>query len=88
MNQKTSIRTFFHSKGFVEFLHIALEDKWLYVIIIGIRIIEVLLSLGWAELNRRLFNEITSLSTRLCITIVGLFILIKCLNVSTNYFRN
>lgn len=50
MNQKTSIRTFFHSKGFVEFLHIVLEDKWLYVIIIGIRIIEVLLSLGWAEL--------------------------------------
>lgn len=88
MNQKTSIRTFFHSKGFVEFLHIALEDKWLYVIIIGIRIIEVLLSLGWAELNRRLFNEITSLSIRLCITIVGLFILIKCLNIITNYFRS
>lgn len=88
MNQKISIRTFFHSKGFVEFLHIALEHKWLYVIIIGIRIIEVLLSLGWAELNRRLFNEITSLSTRLCITIVELFILIKCLNVITNYFRS
>ena len=88
MNQKTSIRTFFHSKGFVEFLHIALEYKWLYVIIIGIRIIEVLLSLGGAELNRRLFNEITSLSARLCITIVVLFILIKCLNVITNYFKS
>lgn len=88
MNKKTNIRTFFHSKALVEFWHIALEYKWLYLVIILIRLIEVLLALGFAEVNRRLFNEITSLSLKLCLTIVGLFILIKCLNVITNYFRS
>ncbi|MFR1518482.1 MAG: ABC transporter ATP-binding protein [Clostridia bacterium] len=86
-NEK-AIHKFLKGDTFKLFFKIILKYKYLLILVIILRLLGTIMSLAWAEANRILFDEITSLTMKFCIGIVLSFLFIKIFNMFLNYVNS